>query len=343
MTATGQPTSEAATGSTPLAAVGIGWLEEQVYRQLLTCPHASVTELAAATGAAYGRTRRAITNLERAGLLSRQRGSPTRYVPAPPDLAVQALVSRRVDELERAQLHARSLLEAFQRRVGSATELVEIITGTEAIHQRSLQLIKGAAHEVMMFDKPPYIGSLDNPVEYESLGRGIKWRAVYALDALQWPGQTERLERLRLAGEDARASAQVELKLAIADRKLALLPLTVDDESADNTAILVHPCSLLSTLVMLFETLWATGIPVPVATIDGHAGTPLRPGDAELVQLLAAGLKDEAIARNLGLSLRTVRRRIAALTHSFGVATRFQLGLAVAQLECTGRGPSDAA
>ena len=49
------------------------------------------------------------------------------------------------------------------------------------------------------------------------------------------------------------------------------------------------------------------------------------------------GLKDEAIARFLGLGLRTVRRRIAALMSLHGVDTRFQLGAALAS---TRHGPS---
>jgi DNA-binding NarL/FixJ family response regulator len=42
------------------------------------------------------------------------------------------------------------------------------------------------------------------------------------------------------------------------------------------------------------------------------------------------GLKDEAIARFLGVGLRTVRRRIAALMSIHGVDTRFQLGASLA-------------
>jgi hypothetical protein len=41
---------------------------------------------------------------------------------------------------------------------------------------------------------------------------------------------------------------------------------------------------------------------------------------------LTSGLKDEAAARYLGLSLRTVRRRIAALMDRTGANTRFQAG-----------------
>ena len=38
-----------------------------------------------------------------------------------------------------------------------------------------------------------------------------------------------------------------------------------------------------------------------------------------------------AVARNLGLSLRTVRRRIAALMNDLGVDTRFQAGVEAAR------------
>ena len=42
---------------------------------------------------------------------------------------------------------------------------------------------------------------------------------------------------------------------------------------------------------------------------------------------LAAGAKDEQIARTLGISLRTVRRRVADLLIELGVDTRFQAGV----------------
>jgi DNA-binding NarL/FixJ family response regulator len=50
--------------------------------------------------------------------------------------------------------------------------------------------------------------------------------------------------------------------------------------------------------------------------------------DQRLLKLLGLGLKDESIARYLGCSLRTVRRRVAGLMARHGVQTRFQLGMA---------------
>jgi DNA-binding NarL/FixJ family response regulator len=50
-----------------------------------------------------------------------------------------------------------------------------------------------------------------------------------------------------------------------------------------------------------------------------------------VLELLQLGMKDETIARQLGVSLRTVRRRIAALMDDLGVDTRFQAGLEAAR------------
>jgi DNA-binding NarL/FixJ family response regulator len=61
--------------------------------------------------------------------------------------------------------------------------------------------------------------------------------------------------------------------------------------------------------------------------MNGHGASD----EDTIITLLAAGVKDEAIARQLGVSPHTVRRRIAALCKRLGVTTRFQAGLALGQ------------
>jgi DNA-binding CsgD family transcriptional regulator len=211
------------------------------------------------------------------------------------------------------------------------THLVEVLTDREAIGRRASQLMRGASQEILMFDKPPYLGSPDNPDEFDALARGVRWRAVYSVESLDIPGQLASMESLRRAGERARVSAEVPIKLVIADRQLALLPGALDAPSMVNTAILVHPGSLLIALGMLFDSVWERGLP---PNLSG-AGTAAETSDAEdrsVLPLLAAGMKDEAIARQLGVSLRTVRRWISGLMNDYGVVTRFQLGMVAARL-----------
>lgn len=55
-------------------------------------------------------------------------------------------------------------------------------------------------------------------------------------------------------------------------------------------------------------------------------GLPTATG-RRLLELLAPGLSDEAIARHLGCGLRTVQRHMRAMMERLGVHTRFQLGM----------------
>lgn len=330
-------------------AVGVSALEEQVYRALIDRPRSTVAELARASGVSTDRARRAVRNLERCGLAHRCAGPPARYLPAPPDVAVETLVLRRQEELQRARLDAVDLLERFRRQAlfGPGTDLVEAIRGREATRQCSDRLMRGARHEVLMFDKPPYAGPLDNGLEVEALARGVRWRAVYAAAALAPSGRLEQFRIWQDAGEQARVAPALPIKLLIADGQQALLPLVLGDDDASGSAILVHRCALLAALTELFEVYWRRGIPVrdrsgTAPAAPGPSGGPapvppdggppvLQPGDRRLLLMLTAGLKDEAIARQLGVSLRTARRRLARLLRASGVETRFQLGLVAAR------------
>ncbi|MFI6996899.1 hypothetical protein [Nocardia sp. NPDC050175] len=69
--------------------------------------------------------------------------------------------------------------------------------------------------------------------------------------------------------------------------------------------------------------------PLPPATQDGH---PFNALTVAVVTAMNAGLKDEAAARRLSVSLRTYRRYVAEVMTSLGVATRFQLGVRAAEL-----------
>jgi DNA-binding NarL/FixJ family response regulator len=51
------------------------------------------------------------------------------------------------------------------------------------------------------------------------------------------------------------------------------------------------------------------------------------PSDRNLLTLLAAGAKDETIARQLGVSPRTVTRRVGELLDQLGARTRFHAGV----------------
>jgi DNA-binding NarL/FixJ family response regulator len=65
-----------------------------------------------------------------------------------------------------------------------------------------------------------------------------------------------------------------------------------------------------------------------VGVLQAVLGSELK---REIVRRLAAGDKDEAIARGLGISLRTCRRYIAEILSATGAVSRFQAGFRLAR------------
>jgi DNA-binding CsgD family transcriptional regulator len=69
---------------------------------------------------------------------------------------------------------------------------------------------------------------------------------------------------------------------------------------------------------------------------SGASGISLLPREWEVLQILAQGCTDEAVARNLGISLRTVRRITADLMDRLGASSRFQAGLRASRILADG-------
>ncbi|MGI8876754.1 MAG: hypothetical protein ACR2KP_20995 [Egibacteraceae bacterium] len=134
------------------------------------------------------------------------------------------------------------------------------------------------------------------------------------------------ISELTVAGEEARVLGEVPMKLAIADRSLALVPLAADQPTMEAGAALVHPCALLDALITLFESMWSRATPLVVLGGRVVAAGEGDEATAQLVSLMLAGLPDEAIARRLDTSTRTVQRRVKRLMDDFGAGNRLQLG-----------------
>ncbi len=61
--------------------------------------------------------------------------------------------------------------------------------------------------------------------------------------------------------------------------------------------------------------------------VGGLARRSSRPGTGDILALLVAGAKDEVIARQLGIGVRTLRRRMQHLMTALDAETRFQAGI----------------
>jgi DNA-binding NarL/FixJ family response regulator/DNA-binding MarR family transcriptional regulator len=316
-----------------LDAVGLSDDQQAVYLALLETSPATAAQLRDRVPGA--RVRPAIAALETAGLISRLTGQPARYQPAPPDMALEVLVRAREQELQQVRLETARLAQRFRAGRDSARpeEVVEVVTTRDATLQRWEQLQRSARREVRSFDRPPYATSvLVNEAEGDGLAAGVTFRVVYARKGLDMPGRLAAMQQLVLAGEQARVTADLPVKMFLADDSIGLILLERPDraDSADS-ALVIHSSSLLDTLSALFEAIWATAVPIRFSDDEQAAAQEDDDQRRMLLGLLAVGLTDEAIGRQLGWHPRTVQRHVRRLMSELGAQTRFQAGLQAAR------------
>jgi len=304
-----------------LESVGVEPLDEEAYRALLAASECEIPELAKLLDRDEREVAATVDRLEALGLLTTTSDHPVRLLPTRPDVAVDALVAVRRAELDRVRAEARVLLSELRAQEQHRPEnLVEVIVGQDAIAARFAQLLNGTREQLLVLDRPPYASrpGESDPRVRGLLSDGVIVQGIYSPDSLNRPGGVDEAYSAADAGETSRVHPQVPMKLAVFDRRIALLPLSVDQ--LVDSALVVHPCALLDALIEMFTLLWDQAVPV-VPAIKGD------PTDARLMTLLAAGFKDDAIARQLGLSSRTVGRRVAELMETLGARTRFQAGI----------------
>jgi DNA-binding CsgD family transcriptional regulator len=313
-----------------LDGLGLSSDQEAVYVALVDVSSATLEEISqGCPGVPAGPV---IADLERAGLVSRLADSPgsgVAYAAAPPDVALELLVRARQQELARARLSVAQLAARYrQSRVSAGPhEVIEVVTTREATELRWEQLQRSAREQVRSFDRPPYVSSTlnTNPVEQELLAAGVAYRSVYHPAGLAIPGRPAGLRTMIAAGEQARVTENVPVKLFIADDQMGLIPLEVGG-SAEATLI-IRASSMLDTLIALFELVWERAIPIHSGGDIPSPGTGPGQEEAALLGLLAVGLTDAAIARHLGTHPRTVQRRVRELLDRLDAGTRFQAGL----------------
>jgi predicted transcriptional regulator/DNA-binding CsgD family transcriptional regulator len=310
--------------------LGVSELEERVYRAVLAAPEITRAELIDALDRGSRGVVNAIRRLEDLGLVGRVEGWPRRFVPVYPEVALESLLQTRQQELLQARTAAAELVAEYHAtRRDNPGELVEILSGERAVALRFAELQASCREELLLFDRPPYAAAPDNPQQVSVLRRGIRWRTVYAPESLQRAHALDHVARLAAAGEQARMLPGLPMKLVVADRRVALLPLTLDSALAQTAVI--HRSTLLDAMVTLFDLFWQRAVPVgpaiPAPDGDPAGAADLVEEDRRILALLVTGAKDEAIARELGIGVRTLRRRMRHLMETLDAETRFQAGI----------------
>ncbi len=161
----------------------------------------------------------------------------------------------------------------------------------------------------------------------EVLASGHTWHDIYDGEAVRDASLLHHLQQVGRAGARSRTLPRVPVKMVMVDDRRALVAIS---GSRRHHSLLIGRCGLLDDVAAVFDTLWS--LATPVSSGVGQAARPAVSKECrDLLALLATGATDESIARQLGLSVRTVQRRMRRLEDLLGARTRFQAGLQAAR------------
>ena len=280
-------------------------------------------------------TRRLIESLREAGLIAPVGDNGGPLLPVNPGrVLAPALGSlqREVTDGQALLLELKDLQDTLQEGFGRYEErtasqrLVEVIFGADAVNERLESLpVRGCRDRCLRPGPPLKARRFESDVD--QLGQLLEERTIYDRQRMEDPEEAERVSALAELGQLVRIShVPLPMRSVLVDESYAVLPLTADD-TGEAGAIIVHSSSIVGALGALFEEIWRRSSPLGSASRhdNGDVTPPVSSDDLALLDLMLLGLTDEALARRLGVSARTVRRRVSAMQDRLGVTTRYQL------------------
>ncbi|PYC68717.1 hypothetical protein C7C46_28825 [Streptomyces tateyamensis] len=201
---------------------------------------------------------------------------------------------------------------------------VEHIHGLVEINRRLEALLDNAESEVLTA-QPGGRGreGTVQQVEERDLGlvrRGLTRRIVYHPSARYSAPHRQYVERMTEFGAEVRTLAEPFTRLFIIDRQYAVIPIQGDNEKA---AIISDP-AIVGYLLDNYQRLWERSSPFLGATeVPPEVISRMR---TNILRMMIQGVGHRVIARNLGISERTLARHIADFREEYESETLFQLG-----------------
>jgi len=315
-----------------------------VYRFFLESP-ATVPECCTTVDMLPAEADKRILRLSERRLLRPSLTDPDKYEAVSPELAAAELAAPMQarahqlmldSEAVRRELSTLSSMYRASQRKYFAYASTEVLVDGDRVRQRLKDLATQvqssllAAHPTM---PPPAAMRAGFELDRQMLSRGVQFRSVYPHTARRQHDAVEYMLLLQGLGAHVRTAPVIPARMILMDEEVAIVPI----KPAQGTgAVVLRDPPVLDFLVRVFEHIWERAAPVTTPEYDEHVFEEI---ELSIMSELAHGRTDEAIARRLGISTRTLRRYLTMLCTRLGVETRFQLGMAAARAGVVGDMP----
>ncbi|WP_146360100.1 helix-turn-helix transcriptional regulator [Arthrobacter yangruifuii] len=306
-----------------------------VYRFAVTRPGWTAAEASEALGYTSRMVDTAISELTARCLLLQQASDCPSYIAVSPEVALAELV----DPDERTLLELRGRINARRREMSALTPAyvearkrlaadptVEVVEDKEKVQRVLIEYGRSATDRVLIARPGPGANADIHEESVEKdldlLRSGVRRQTLYHASTRDHVPTRKAVETITAAGGQFRALPYVPLRTLIFDEKVAVVAR--DLHPGDVAGLVVRDPNLIRIFGLLFEFAW--GLAEPFLT-DNPGREDLTSTQRAVLTALAAGLSDEAIARRLGISVRTCRRHIAWMLEELGAESRFQAGI----------------
>jgi DNA-binding CsgD family transcriptional regulator/sugar-specific transcriptional regulator TrmB len=258
--------------------------------------------------------------------------------PIPPSIALaQRLnpIEREITEQRRLSVALAELFEPFMdisTQVVSSTHAITVLEGLDRINS-ALDLATSQCQTEMLTIQPSGHRRPENRLleglerDKPLIERGVRIRTLYQHTARFSPDRLAYADQFTDGKVEYRTIDELVERLIICDETVAFIPVREDRQVALE---LRHP-GLVRYLVRVFEFIWNRAVPLTAGTPYETAPDGITDIQHSIAKLLVEGHVDEAIARRLGMNVRTCRAHIAKLAAVLGSGSRAQLGYLIAQ------------
>ncbi|MEV8206515.1 helix-turn-helix transcriptional regulator [Streptomyces sp. NPDC079189] len=165
------------------------------------------------------------------------------------------------------------------------------------------------------------------PRALSMIEQGARLRHIYQHSARYTPRLKEYLAQVPADRLQVRTVEQTVERLLIFDHSVAFIPANA---KRDVALEIRHP-ALIRFLIQIYEALWAQATPLTQQLPTATPGTPVTAVQRSIARLLVEGHVDDAVARKLGISVRTCRSHIAKLMQALSASSRTHLGALIIQ------------
>ncbi|WP_329274681.1 helix-turn-helix transcriptional regulator [Streptomyces sp. NBC_01451] len=257
--------------------------------------------------------------------------------PVPPSVALAQRLNpleHEITERRRLSIELADSFEPFMAlsaQVTASTHSITVLEGLDRINT-ALDLATAQCQNEMVTVQPSHrhpegrlIAALDR--DRPLIERGVRIRTLYQHTARYSPERLAWVDQFTDGKAEYRTIDELVERLIICDETVAFIPISDDRQVALE---LRHP-GLVRYLVKVFEFMWGRAVPLSAGAPYETAPDGLTDIQHSIAKLLVEGHVDEAIARRLGMNVRTCRAHIAKLATSLGSGSRAQLGFLIAQ------------